>query len=265
MFLLQYFFLSMFGLLVGTFGTMLGVGGGFIHVPFLILVFNFLPQDAIGTSIGIIFFNTLAGSTIYFFRKRLNVYMATQLSFYAIPGATIGPFIVQQYTNSTFSVMLSGLLVVVSYYLFFMQKKLRGQMADHTFVATGDDRKDAEQFNLKLGKIGTLGIGFLSNLFGVGGGIIHVPFMVMAMKMPLHIVLGTSHMVLCVSSFIGMCVFFILDNVQVDFMMPIALGAIIGARIGAELAGRLPVDVIRKVLACTLLVVAIKLLVSSVI
>ncbi|MBL6988551.1 MAG: sulfite exporter TauE/SafE family protein [Bacteriovoracaceae bacterium] len=264
MLFLQYFFVSLFGLLVGTFGTMLGVGGGFIHVPFLMILFNFIPQDAIGTSIGVIFFNTLAGSTIYFFQKRLNMYVATRLALYAIPGATIGPFVVQHYTKSFFCTMLSVLLVLVSYYLFFKQGKVTADTKKESEVhLTGDDKEDAKRYNLRLGQIGTLFIGFLSNLFGIGGGIIHVPFMVMVMKMPLHLVLGTSHLVLCVSSFIGMCVFFYLGNIQVDFMMPIALGSIIGARIGAELSGRIPADVIRKILALTLAFVALRLMLTS--
>ena len=53
----QSIMLMIFGLGVGTVGTMLGIGGGWIHVPFLMMLFHFSPTLAIGTSVGIIFFN----------------------------------------------------------------------------------------------------------------------------------------------------------------------------------------------------------------
>ncbi|MBF0298669.1 MAG: sulfite exporter TauE/SafE family protein [Oligoflexia bacterium] len=280
-FLLQFCFLFLFGILVGTFGTMLGVGGGFIHVPFLMLVFNFIPQDAIGTSIGIIFFNTLAGATVYYFQKRMDFELAKKLSLATIPGALIGPFIVQQYTHTFFSVCLALMLLFVSYSLYFKREKKAASentntestdTTNTTDIADTTDTHENENaenlkivaVNLPLGFIGTFIIGFLSNLFGVGGGIIHVPFLILGLKMPVHIALGTSHFILCVSSFLGTLMFLYLGNVQVDFMMPVALGSIIGARIGAELSKYAPANTIRKVLAMGLLIVAARLIFNAI-
>ncbi|MBF0205519.1 MAG: sulfite exporter TauE/SafE family protein [Oligoflexia bacterium] len=268
MFLLQFAFLFLFGLLVGTFGTMLGVGGGFIHVPFLMLVFNFIPQDAIGTSIGIIFFNTLAGATVYYFQKRMDFELAKKLSLAAIPGALIGPLIVQQYTHTFFSLCLAIMLLFVAYLLYFKDRNQivtlnNDHNSDHSSDNSSDHSKQetAQQpVNVTLGFIGTLGIGFLSNLFGVGGGVIHVPFLILGLKMPVHIALGTSHFILCVSSFLGTIMFLFLGNVQIDFMMPVALGSIIGARVGAELSQQVPSAMIRRILAICLLLVAARLI-----
>ncbi|MBF0360299.1 MAG: sulfite exporter TauE/SafE family protein [Oligoflexia bacterium] len=259
MFILQFFFLFLFGTLVGTCGTMLGVGGGFIHVPFLMLAFNFIPQDAIGTSIGIIFFNTLAGATIYYFKKQMDFELAKKLSLATIPGALLGPFIVQRYTHSFFSICLTLMLLLVSYTLYFKKEK-------KSFNKKNEVKEEVEEeyaVNVPLGFIGTIVIGFLSNLFGIGGGIIHVPFLIIMLKMPVHIALGTSHLILCVSSFLGTLMFLYLGNVQVDFMMPIALGSIIGARVGAELSQQISSNMIQKILAVTLVFVAIKLLFNA--
>ncbi|MBF0314629.1 MAG: sulfite exporter TauE/SafE family protein [Oligoflexia bacterium] len=264
MFLLQFFFLFLFGLLVGTFGTMLGVGGGFIHVPFFMLVFHFIPQDAIGTSIGIIFFNTLAGATVYYFQKKMDFELAKKLSLATIPGALIGPLIVQRYTHSFFALCLAIMLLFVAYSLYFKREKASVIEKAGSAEGEGEGAEDhSYSVNLPLGFIGTLLIGFLSNLFGVGGGIIHVPFLILGLKIPVHIALGTSHFILCFSSFLGTLMFLYLGNVQVDFMMPVALGSIVGARIGAELSGQVSGTLIRKILAFGLLFVALRLLLSS--
>jgi serine protease Do len=116
--------LILFGLVVGTVGTMVGVGGGFIHVPFLMLVCGFSVQDAIGTSIGIIFFNTTAGSFMYYQQKCIDIDLAKKLSMIVIPGAILGPLIVQQYSSSWFLVAFTLLLFTISCYLFFTNSQI---------------------------------------------------------------------------------------------------------------------------------------------
>ena len=46
-------------------------------------------------------------------------------------------------------------------------------------------------------------VGFISSIFGIGGGIIHVPVMIYALAFPPHMATATSHFVLAVSSFMG--------------------------------------------------------------
>ena len=116
-----------------------------------------------------------------------------------------------------------------------------------------DGNKVSYSTNISLSYIGTFIIGFFSNLIGIGGGIIHVPFLILFLRIPVHIALGTSHFILCVSSFVGMIMFMILGNIHIDYMMPIAVGAILGAKIGVELSKLTSPVVIRKMLALILL------------
>ena len=53
------------GVAVGAAGTLVGIGGGFIVVPVLLTVFHFEPGMAAGTSMVLIFFNSLSGSIAY--------------------------------------------------------------------------------------------------------------------------------------------------------------------------------------------------------
>ncbi|MCU0693531.1 MAG: sulfite exporter TauE/SafE family protein, partial [Polyangiaceae bacterium] len=199
--------LFLFGLAAGTMGTMMGVGMGFVHVPFLILVFDFSPQDAVATSIAVIFINTLSGSLIYYHQRRMDIELAAKLSVAVLPGAIVGPFIVDQFSSSVFSLLFAGVLLISAMLLMFGQRPLsvlpktsynrRAQVRDIF------GHKVSYDTNTELGVVGTVIIGFLSNLLGVGGGIVHVPFLILLLRIPTHIAIGTSHMILCVSSLAG--------------------------------------------------------------
>ncbi|MBF0107100.1 MAG: sulfite exporter TauE/SafE family protein [Deltaproteobacteria bacterium] len=267
MFFLQSTFLFLFGLFVGTFGTMLGIGGGWLHVLFLMLLFNFTPQDAIGTSIGIIFFNTLAGSLVYYHQRRMDFQLAKTMVLAVIPGAILGPLIVQQYTTSFFMMIFSLFLIAIALYMFFRARPVTLlPEAKYNRVTTITDifgETVTYKTSRELGIIGTFVIGFISNLLGIGGGIIHVPYLILVMRIPTHIALGTSHFILCVSSFVGMLMFFFLGNIKIDFMMPIALGAIVGASLGADLARKTESDVIKKIISIVIFLVACKILIRA--
>ena len=53
------------GLGVGSFGTLIGVGGGFILVPVFLLLFDYTPQFAVGTSLAVVFFNAFSRTIAY--------------------------------------------------------------------------------------------------------------------------------------------------------------------------------------------------------
>ncbi|MBF0119409.1 MAG: TSUP family transporter [Desulfobacterales bacterium] len=262
-FFLRSLLLILFGLFVGSIGTMVGVGGGFIHVPFLMIACGFSVQSAIGTSIGIIFFNTLAGSFMYFYQKRIDISLAKKLSLAVIPGAIFGPFIVQKYSNDYFLLIFSALLLIISCYLFFTNSQINILSEDKynkkTTIHDREGNKISYSTNYELGYLGTFIIGFISNLLGIGGGIIHIPFLILFLKIPVHIALGTSHLILCISSFLGTIMFLLMGNIHIDYMMPIAMGSIFGARIGVELSKSTSGIVIRRILALILFLVSFKI------
>ena len=223
MFDLQTMFLFLFGLFVGTIGTMLGLGAGWVHVPFFLLVFGFTPQDAIGTSLGIIFFNTLAGSIVYYHRKQMDYGLAKSLALAVLPGAIFGPFIAQRFDSMVFSFLFSFILFLIAYYMFFGGGGFRllpeKRYSSIRTVTDASGHVISYKTSLELGVIGTVVIGFFSNIFGVGGGIIHIPFLILVLGVPTHIALGTSHFLLCISSFVGTSIYFMMGNVKIDFMM----------------------------------------------
>jgi uncharacterized membrane protein YfcA len=114
--------------------------------------------------------------------------------------------------------------------------------------------------NIEIGIIGTFIIGFLANLLGIGGGVIHVPFLITMLRVPPHVAVATSHFILFISSTIGMTIFALMGHVKLDFMMAIGVGTILGAILGAKIAAHTSEKTIRTLLATVVTVVALHML-----
>ncbi|MDQ6815137.1 MAG: sulfite exporter TauE/SafE family protein, partial [Bacteroidota bacterium] len=79
------------GLLVGTFGTLIGAGGGFILVPVLLFIFPDLkPEVVTSISLAVVFLNAASGSVAYAQLKRIDYKSAIIFAVAALPGSIIG-------------------------------------------------------------------------------------------------------------------------------------------------------------------------------
>lgn len=78
------------GLLGGVLGGMLGIGGGSVMVPLLILVFGFEAHTAVGTSLAVIAVIAAAGAFAHYEMANVNLQVACILAVGAVIGAVIG-------------------------------------------------------------------------------------------------------------------------------------------------------------------------------
>lgn len=111
--------------------------------------------------------------------------------------------------------------------------------------------------------VGILGLatGVLSGLFGVGGGIVIVPALVLLLRLDQHTATGTSLAALLLPvGALGVWEYYRRGQVQVGYAAAIALGLLVGAFLGARLAGELAGPVLRRGFGVLLILVGGKLL-----
>ena len=102
--------LFLVGLGVGSFGTLIGAGGGFILVPVFLLLFHYTPQFAVGTSLAIVFFNALSGTIAYMRQKKVYYDAAIRFSLATLPGAVIGSYLAHYFTSNVFFYQLRSIV-----------------------------------------------------------------------------------------------------------------------------------------------------------
>ena len=109
----------------------------------------------------------------------------------------------------------------------------------------------------------SMGVGFLSSIFGVGGGIIHVPMMVYVLNFPVHIATATSCFILAISALGGTVTHVLLEHVVWLPALCISIGAAIGAQIGARISRKTRSKTILLLLALAMLCVSVRLIMSG--
>jgi uncharacterized protein len=253
------------GVLIGIIGTLIGAGGGFIHVPVLILFYGFTPQHAIATSMTVVMLNAISGTFSYIAQKRIDYEIGIKYAAAACPGVFIGALLSQFFNVTSFYVIFGILLIALSYYLFsgkeFSVVRTKVPQAPVTrWVEDATGQKFSYAPDMSVGLTASSLIGVFSGLFGVGGGIFHVPLMYSVLGIPVHIATATSHCILAITSFLGVIVFAGLGYIDFDYAVVLGIGTILGAVWGARLSLKTDPLIIKKIIALCLVLMALKML-----
>lgn len=257
--MIEILVLFVVGIGVGTFGTLIGIGGGLIMIPLFTFaltpsIFHSAPE-IVGTSLFGVFLNALSGTYAYVKQHRVYFKAAIPFAIATLPGAILGSLVSDYFTGPTFSLSYGIFILIISAIMYWnsSNKKAIATNFDETlFIA----RK-------KLGIILSMFVGFISSIFGIGGGIIHVPVMIYALAFPPHLATATSHFVLAVSSFMGVTSHIFLNHIVWIPALAVGFGAVIGAQIGARLSKKTKPRSIILLLCISLFLLGIRMIVES--
>ena len=218
------------GFLAGTFSAMLGIGGGVVVVPGLTIFFKEDIKRSIGTSLTVVVLTALAGLAAHFVIKRGNIRLFEALFILAgsIPGARLGGLTVN---------LLKGVILkrLFAFFIVLVALKLLGIL---NFPTADAPYRAVYPFLAVTGFFA----GFLSSLFGIGGGAIIVPALYLFFGFTLQEAVPTSLAVIIPTSFAGAVFHGKFGNTDlrlVKFLVPAALaGAVLGAFISDVIAAK---------------------------
>jgi len=264
------------GFIIGTFGTLIGAGGGFILVPLLLLTYPGLaPETITAISMAVVATNAISGSLAYAKSGRIDYRAGIIFALFTIPGSILGVLTVKYIPIKSFNMIFGVLMIVLSAYLFYKNSQNGKTIIKHQtgngFVNRTLTDKGGEtytySYNQTLGIVISILVGYLSPLLGIGGGIIHVPAMVNWLQFPVYIATATSHFILSVMATVSVIVHYINGNYDdfetVKMILFLCIGVIPGAQLGAYLSHRIKSKTIIKVLAGCLILVGIRILFKS--
>jgi uncharacterized membrane protein YfcA len=258
------------GLIAGTWGSIIGAGGGFILVPLLLFLF---PQASPGVCTAISLFAVLAtglsSTTAYARLKRIDYTMGIAFALASIPTAVLGVLAVVTLTRALFQAVFAGLLIVLAFYLAFIrttytdypEKAPRGSIPRTLVDRSGISYRYAVNFKLGMGI--TFCVGFLSSLLGIGGGLLNVPAMITVLQIPVHVAAATSQFILAATSATAVTTHALrgtLISGEWAYALLCAAGTITGAQLGARVSGRLTGTFIARLLSLSLAGLGIRLL-----
>ncbi len=258
------------GVAVGAFGTLVGAGGGFVLVPVLLFVYpNRDPETITSMSLFVVWANAGSGSFAYARQGRIDYRSGGWFALATLPGAVAGALAVSYVPRHVFDLTFAVLLTVMGTYLMLrsdptaIRAPIEGRGVVHRQIKDRDGHTYVYSFQMWKGMLIAVGVGFVSSLLGIGGGIIHVPVMATTLHFPVHVAAATSHFVLAFMAGEGTLVHFATGtlgwNSDLGKAALLAAGAIPGAQLGAQLARHIHTTVILKALAGALVLVGIRL------
>src|SRR5256714_7088201 len=254
---------------IGTLGTLIGAGGGFILLPVLALL---SPQEPTGTltatSLAVVAANATSGAIAYGRQRRIDLRSGIAFAIATLPGSIAGALLARSVPRGAFDAAF-GLVLLALAAVLVRTRTEQGPAAPEGRVwgrvprvlvdASGIIHRYSVE--LPLGIAMSFVIGFASSLLGIGGGFIHVPALIALLGFPVHIATATSHFVLAIMATAG-TITHVAAGDLVDVWPRaayIGAGAVGGAQLGARLSRRVRGPVIVRVLAVAHAIVAVRL------
>lgn len=257
------------GLALGTLGTLIGAGGGFILVPALLLLYPHESPEAIASiSLAVVFFNALSGSWAYARMQRIDYKSGLLLAVATVPGAIIGALTTDFLPRRLFNAIFGVLMIAAAAYLFRRhdeQKSVKAKSKSNMdrYVVEANGEAHAFSYDLRIGMWLSLFVGYVSSLLGIGGGIVHVPVLVRLLNFPVHIATATSHFILAIMALTGTIVHIATGSFSQDCLsrtICLSIGVVVGAQVGAALSDRVNGKWIIRSLALALAFVGVRIL-----
>ena len=277
-------------ILAGVLGSLLGLGGGFVVVPVLTLVFHLDIRLAIGTSIVAVAATSSAGAARNVTESITNLRVATFLALATTLGAVTGALLAGVF-DARFLFALFGVVLAVSGVQMVRKRRVPVAKDPIPAMATigvavafteGVDRggaladrlalhsayfDEAEGLEVPYVVVNTgLGLGLmylagtLSGLLGIGSGVLKVPAMDLAMHIPMKVSTATSNLLIGLTAAASAVVYFARGDIDPLIAGPVAIGVLLGATQGSKWLAGMRSDRLRVLFVSVLGVVAVQMI-----
>lgn len=237
------------GFAAGILGSIIGLGGGIIIVPVLTF-FGFSPALTASNSIFAVFSNAAASSISYAKQKRIDYSLGLKLGLLSIPGTIIGAYVSSEITPSIFKILFALILISASVYIFSKRK-----------IEPKNYNLSKQIMILAIGA--SFFAGIISGLFGVGGGIIFVPLMVVAMGLSMKNAAPTSQFILLFASGSALVTHTMLGHPDFYQALLLSVGAFVGGLVGARLSLEIKENSLKILISIVMIAAAVKLFLDS--
>lgn len=260
------------GFAVGAPSSLVGLGGGFIIVPVLILVFQLPVNNAVAISLVAILGTTVSSTLGYIRQKRVDFKLGLLYDILDVPGVVVGAYLTTVLPVNVLVVLCGFFIVAISILVIKQRRKncsTEGSAANGSSAKQERHKIDSEgkvfRYTLQstpLALTSSLLGGIVTGLSGLGGGITDVSTM-MLLGIPPHIAVASAEFAMAITNGFGVLAHGFLNNILVEYALPLTLGTIIGAQVGCLLAKRVEGKTIRGILSIIALIAGIRLVLSA--
>jgi uncharacterized membrane protein YfcA len=272
--------LGLLGVFAGFVGGMLGVGGGIFVVPVLVLVFNLETRQAVGTSLVMIIFTALSATAAYYRQKRIDSKVGIVAGTVTVPGAAIGAYATRLFSSRNLAIIFGVVLFLMACLLIRRSYRPANRQAGNAMAFVNkpgipnrawkrrivDSAGRIFEYDAKIysGLLFLFLGGVASGFLGIGGGLIVVPILTAYVGLPVHLAVATSMLAMIFTSVSGVSTHILLGNILIEYAIPLVVGILIGAQLGASAAHRLKSIYLERIFAIVVLIMGALLILTRI-
>jgi len=246
--------LSLGGVLAGTLGGLLGIGGGILIMPLLRFMVGLDPAQAAGTCIVAVFFTTLGGSLKHFKLGHIPIRSILPVIFSGLLSTILFSILFVYFTRKEdWLDMATGIV-----FSFVALRMLWEGVSEYVKQKSG--HHGASQIQGSMTAKLTIGAiaGVLPGLLGIGTGAVLVPSFAFALNAPIKLAIGSSLACFSLNALASSAFKFAQGVVRTPILVPLCIGTLIGSRFGATLNGRFSSPVLKALFGLVFVYVAYK-------
>ena len=277
------------GILLGMALGALGGGGSILAVPALVYVVGLEPKSAVTTSLVVVGVAALGGMIGHWRGGRVRMAAGLWFGIAGIAGSLLGSRLNRAVDPTVLLIAFSGLMLVAAWRMWasarpkdqdpMVHQSTDGQESEevvgHKRPLTGSTnaRTSASTARGRAGRgtvwvvasfvVAGTAVGFMTGFFGVGGGFIIVPTLVLMLGFDMPEAVGTSLLIIAINSAVALSSRLATTGVDWRVAVPFTVAALAGALIGNRVADRLPSSDLIRWFAALLVVVALYTFVNS--
>lgn len=257
----------------GALGGALGMAGGIFLVPSLTLLTGLPLHTAIGASLVSVIACSCSSAPSLLEARLPNIRLAVVLEVATTLGALTGVLVTGALPTAALSVLFALVLLVSA----FQIQRRRGQ--DTATAATAPTRTlpgldnsypdpdrgeipyHVDRLSMGMGLM--YGAGMLSALLGIGSGVLKIPAMDSALRLPIKVSSATSNLMIGVTGAASAGIYFLRGDIDATIAGPVALGSVFGAILGARLLMRFSNERSRTLLTVVLLLLSVVMIANA--
>lgn len=263
---------SPLGFLIGLSLGALGGGGSILAVPVLVYAAGQGARDATTSSLVLVGIASAIGIVPHWRAGRVRLGTGLMFGLVGIGGSLAGSALNRRLDPDVLLLGFSVLVVIAAWRMLTACPTCTKVGEEHELQLGAPPQRGRVRARTRLtaGQVllviaaGT-GVGFLTGLFGVGGGFVIVPALTLVLKMPMPEAIGTSLVVITVNTVVALAARLATSSIDWAITLPFAIAAVAGVIVGGNIADRLDPERSLKAFATLLVAVAIYTATSAIV
>jgi uncharacterized protein len=255
-------------------GGMLGMAGGIFIVPLLTIFGHIDIHTAVGASIVSVIACSCGGAAPFLKNRLTNIRLAIVLETATTTGALTGVVLAGIVPVSYLYLLFATILLLSAYQMLARRRNpvpvcapaAAGKWSDALELDSRyHDRELGREVTYRVDRVALgmafmYGAGLISALLGIGSGVLKIPAMDTAMRLPLKVSSATSNFMIGVTAAASAGVYFMRGSIVTEVAGPVAFGSVLGAIIGGRLLMIVSNDKLRLLFVVILVVLGIQML-----